>query len=359
MLKSWWLPVAVAAICSGCTTVSLNNYTLDQIHSIEEYRVNTTLDCLASVAASPDTFPSFALLAAGTTHLTDTGSVNSITSWTRLLKGFSTESFGLSANRSPEGQWTVDPVSSFSQLDALRAACRWAVFGPDAAWNESPRLLLDPVSDYSPLEPRFGVASRLEKLPPKWLHAGCKSSVPKRAAYKARCGETWIWVMPEEKWCFSEFILILHDIATVDPNVGVYSKPLIVTITREFPITYPPVSLPGKSESGGAQSPPPKLTFKEFRIVKPEYRQRIEQKLAEVHNYGGTVAISEEQWMEATYSYNGTRTASNAAAAAEGSPNNGASGSQSQQRLVPEMRNINAPELRIRDLPPEPTHLHD
>ena len=99
MLKSCWLAVVLAAICTGCTTMSLRVYTLNQVRSIEEYRINSALDCLASVAASPDTLPSFALLANGTTHIQDMGTANSIALWTRALKGFSTETFGLTASR--------------------------------------------------------------------------------------------------------------------------------------------------------------------------------------------------------------------------------------------------------------------
>jgi hypothetical protein len=316
MLKASWLPLAVAVFFGGCTTVSLKDYTLDQINSVEEYRVDATLDCLTTVAAHPDTLPSFGLLASGVTHVQDTGSVNSITTWTRALKGFATESFGLSASRSPIGQWSVDPVASYSQLDALRAACRWAVFGPEAAWNESPGLLLDPAVYYSPQEPRFNVAWRLERLPRNWVHVGRKSDVPKCAAYEAHCGDVYIWVMPQEKWCFSEFILVMHDIATNNPDAGVLSEPLLVTITRTFPINGRPTSCYGASILENPNS----LSFVEYRVVRPEYRQRIEEKLAQAHDEGKCVRISEAQWIEATYAYNGNRTSSKAASAGQGSP---------------------------------------
>jgi hypothetical protein len=244
-------------------------------------------------------------------HVQDMGTATSITTFTRAAKGFSTESFALSLSRSPMGQWTVDPVASFSQLEALRAACRWAVFGPDAAWQESPGLLLDPVTSYSPLEPRFGVASRLAQLPPGWVHVGCKNDVPKCAAFSGHCGKTYIWIMPSERWAFFDFMLVLHDIATINPDVGVYSQALIVTIARKFPA-------PNGCVPSAPNSPTTTIEFDEYRVVRPEYRQWIECKLAEARSSGNCVKITENQWMAATYPYTGTRSSTKGASTGQG-----------------------------------------
>ena len=98
MRNCWVLIAAVFAVSSGCTTLSLRLYTLNQVRSVEQYRINATLDCLAAVAANPDTLPSFAVLANGATHIQDMGTASSIDLWNRALKGFSTETFGLSAS---------------------------------------------------------------------------------------------------------------------------------------------------------------------------------------------------------------------------------------------------------------------
>lgn len=298
----------VALATAGCTVASLDKQTLDLAGTVEQYRIDATLDCLATVAAHPDALPSFSLLANGTVHIQDTGSMTSITSWTRAARGFATESFGMSYNHSPQGQWTVDPVGSFSQLDALRAACRWALLGPQAAWDESPGILLDAATDYSPQHPHFGVADRLSRLPPNWVHIGRKKDVPKCAAYSDCCCDTYIWIMPPEKWCFTEFMLVLHDIATRDPDSGAYSPPLLVTITRTF--TPEICQKPGLTVSGGQAN----IQFVEYRVVRPEWRQWIEFQLAQAYNSDGCVGITEQQWLAATYAYNGTRSSSRASA---------------------------------------------
>jgi hypothetical protein len=378
-LKRIGLMITVATLF-GCTTTSLRLYTLGQINTIEEYRKNAALECLATVAASPDTLPSFALLANGATHLQDTGTVTSNTVWTRALEGFATESLSLTASRTPLGQWTVDPVASYVQIEALRAACRWAVFGPEAAWNESPGLLLDPATDYAPLEPHFGVANRLAQLPPNWVHVGHRGDVPKNVVCKAHRSDTWVWVLPTDELFLSEFILILHDIATLNPDAAGYSAPLLVTITRQYPTNLSAADASkssggadktatsnGEKENGGASngtvrsgsdSNKQSLTFVEYRVVKPEYRRFIESQLAEARSAGGDVNMTEGQWIEATYAYNGNRTA--AKAAATGSP---ATQEASARDFIPRTRDfpVNLPSVtpnprsqRVKDMQPPP-----
>jgi hypothetical protein len=362
--KSYMLLATVAVLCCGCTTTSLKMYTLDQIRTVEDYRINAALECLATIAASPDTLPSFALLTNGGTHLQDMGTVMSNTTWTRALHGFAMDTFTLSASRAPMGQWTVDPVVAAVQLSALRAACRWVVSGPESAWNESPGLLLDPATDYAPLQPHFGVADKLARLPPNWLHVSSRVEVPKNALYKGHCGETWVWVLPEDEQYFSEFILILHDIATIHPDIAVYSSPLIVIITRQSPAflntsvsaTTPATTMLSAASTDSADSfslsepmPTPEmlnstlvkskanpntkpndktdsagsqmLTYNEYRVVRPEYRQRIECALAAAHNSGSLNAgLTESQWLEATYPFTGSQTAAKVASTGAGTP---------------------------------------
>jgi hypothetical protein len=71
----------------------------------------------------------------------------------------------------------------------------------------------------------FNVATQLERLPACWLHIGCRKDVPRRACYKARCGNSYVWVEPEGMAGLSAFTLVVLDIATTDPKSLVLPKP--------------------------------------------------------------------------------------------------------------------------------------
>ena len=359
------LPIVIAGavLCTGCISTSLKRHTLNQVRSIEDYRTRAVLDCLADMADNPNTLPSYGLLANGVTRVQDTGSASALTLWARALEGFSTETLALTASRVPQGQWTVDPVATYSQIDALRCACRWAIFGPQGACADCADILEDPTAFYSPQEPRFGVADRLRRLPPGWVKTGTHAQLPSAAAYKAHSGKTWVWVMPEYRWCFSEFLLVCHDIATIDPDQAVLSPPVLVTITRSVQI---PLSC--EEEMAASEIPPNDtaakqyyvdlkksrlLTYVETRAVKPEFKGRIEQAVREAARHGGPVPINEREWLAFTYRYSGTRTSVKPGAPVP-VPAGESITAQQLNRAAPSLRGYLMPPAGIRMSPPPP-----
>jgi len=227
MKKSWILAVATA--CVGCTTASLERHSLTQIHSTADYRCGAALNCLAAVAADPANLPSFAVLSDGAAKVTDTGTLSSTTTWTRAVGSFAMQTLGVTAIHSPQENWTIDPVADYSQLQAMRAACRWVLYGPEHANGDPPGILNSPTQDPSP-GPHFGVADRLARLPAGWLHVGGLKDVPLGACHKGHFDSTWVWVMPDGTEGLADFTLVLHDIATLDPNAGANIAPPLLVI---------------------------------------------------------------------------------------------------------------------------------
>jgi len=119
------------------------------------------------------------------------------TTWTRALGSFATQALGITAYRAPQLQWTLDPVADYQQMAAVHATCLWAVYGPEKLSHESMSLLVSPLVDPSPTM-HFDVVDRLKRMPPGWLHVGKFKEVPKGACYKNNCGDTWVWVMPDD-----------------------------------------------------------------------------------------------------------------------------------------------------------------
>jgi len=212
MKKIGMLIMAGVAACTGCTAIALEGYTLRQTQSSGEGRARLVMKCLATVAANPDTLPPYSLYAAGITTVTDSVALNEHSFWAPFK--YTLETLGLTAIRIPNGLWTMDPAAEFEQLEAMHAACLWAICGPEAAWRAYPTGILGDPREYLDGKPHFGVEKRLMKTRPNWIHCGRLKDVPARALYKAQKGRTWIWVMPEDSESFSQFTLVLQDIAT-------------------------------------------------------------------------------------------------------------------------------------------------
>ena len=79
------------------------------------------------MANSSRALPSFSLTASGTSNLTHTVSIDTATLWDASLFGFSKETLTGAGTHNPELQWTLTPVVSEPQLEALNFACLWAV----------------------------------------------------------------------------------------------------------------------------------------------------------------------------------------------------------------------------------------
>jgi hypothetical protein len=354
MKKSWILAVAAATACMGCTTASLERHSLTQIHSTGDYRCGAALNCLAAVAADPANLPSFAVLSDGTAKVSDTGTLSSTTLWTRAVGSFAMQTMGVTAIHSPQENWTIDPVADYTQLQALRAACRWVLYGPEHANGDPPGILNSPTQDPSP-GPHFGVADRLARLPAGWLHVGGLKDVPLGACYKGHFGSTWVWVMPDGTQGLADFTLVIHDIATLDPNSqATIAPPLVVYLemhealkppkpsnlgsaepapvdagkgkrgdakqATEQPRNPPETKEPAGGTAGGVEpgSTKPRwpdwstqnttqLVFSVPRVIRPECKPWIEQKIREALCGNAAAHISWDEWMACTTPYYGAR----------------------------------------------------
>jgi hypothetical protein len=197
---------ALVFLCTGCTSLSLERYTLNQVATTTDMRFQEVLNNLATTAANPGTLPAYASISDGTTTVGDTYSFDSKTAWARAtFKGFTTDSMAAVGTFNPSPQWTVSPVATADQLTALQAALKWVVCGPAPA-NSPEKAILD----------KFQVYKDLSELPGGWLGIGKCKEAPHCAVYKSHCKGTWVWVTPAGMQGFSRFTIIVQDIATVD-----------------------------------------------------------------------------------------------------------------------------------------------
>jgi hypothetical protein len=280
---------------SGCTTVTLTEYTVCQNRTAGESRDLAVLNCLAKVAANPENLPSYALYSNGITTILD--NLNPAYMVTFNPGKASAHQVGGTLSRSPRGLWTVDPVVDFERLQALHATCLWALFGPERAWERYPEILGD-AQQYLNQKPHFGVASRLAKLPPGWVRIGGHRDVPHDACYKAHCGDTWIWIMPENAEAFAQLVLAFQDIATLDINIA-YSPPLVIQLTTNEVTKLPDLSDPTKGVT---------ISTVEARAVKSEYRDQINKAIKDSLENGKPVPFTRAQWLVYTEPWTGMRT---------------------------------------------------
>lgn len=192
--------------CAGCTAASLQRDTLQQIASITDLRYREVMNNLAIVAANPDVLPSLSVVADGTAAIADTVSVESKTYWQRaMFKGFDWETITPSFTRSPQPYWSLEPMVDFERLAGSWYALRWALGYPP-----------EPGSPGDDWLKYFQIDRSLAQLPPCWLHVGGCKDVPVKAAYKAHCGATWVWVNSDGMAGLSALTLVVLDIGTVD-----------------------------------------------------------------------------------------------------------------------------------------------
>jgi hypothetical protein len=203
------------AACTGCTTLALERQTLSQAATPTDIRYQEVLENLAMVARDPAALPAYSSIFAGTAQITDTSQFASTTS---VGPGApSAQVASPQFTRAVLGNWTLDPINAPEKLEAIRAACRWVLYGREFAWRDAPGLLASPAQAPYPGR-HFGVADRLSRLPEGWIHVGPRSQVPAAARYTARCGDTWVWVMPGDTKALADFNIVLQDIARVDIN---------------------------------------------------------------------------------------------------------------------------------------------
>jgi len=242
-MRLWLVILASTVGCTGCTSASLNRQTLAQAASTEDLRYKELLDGLAAVANDPATLPAYASVYSGTAQVTDTEQMISTTMW-QYAKGMGPQSGFASQAGNPQFtravalNWALDPIVVPEKLEAIRAACRWVLYGPGHLSEDGLSLLESP--DQAPTPGRhFGVADRLARMPPGWLHVGALKDVPARACYKGHCGATWVWITPEGLEGLADFTIVVQDIARVNSNSPtLFAVPLPTSVVRVVTDTW-------------------------------------------------------------------------------------------------------------------------
>jgi hypothetical protein len=208
-------------LLAGCTTFSLEHYTLGQSATAIDLRYHEVLANLALIADDPCTLPAYSTIFTGTAQVSDTAQLSATTTLQtiggKIGNGFGSQNAAPQLTRNISENWALDPLVTPEKLEAMRCACRWVLFGPAAVSGECAELLAGPEQAPTPGR-HFGVADRLAALPTGWLHHGKLHHVPPGACYKAHCRGTWVWVMPDGIKGLAEFTLILQEIAHVNIN---------------------------------------------------------------------------------------------------------------------------------------------
>jgi hypothetical protein len=246
-MKSQVLVLVGVLTLAGCTTVSLERHTVAQSGSAVDLRYHEVLDNLAMVASDPMALPAYSSIFAGSAQITDAGQLTSTTLWQHAVgagsqNGFGSETLNAQVSRQVVENWTLDPIVVPEKLEAMRAACRWLIYGPDRLTPEDVALLASPLEDHSPGR-HFGVAERLGRLPAGWLHVGRRKEAPAHACYKAHCGHTWVWVDADGTEGLADFTLVIQDIARVNINSPTLFYPLPLPSPLRFR-TWPDYTAP-------------------------------------------------------------------------------------------------------------------
>jgi hypothetical protein len=212
----WWLLGLAVSAGAGCTMTSLERHTVAQTDAVMDVRYREAMDNLALVAANWSALPSYATIYSGSATVQDQGQImlNSTVPYYSVGSDVVNPSF----QRQITQLWTLDPLLDPERMEAIRAACQWAIGGPDWVYKDSLSLLIR--REQAPAGPdrHFGVAEDLARLPAGWLKVGRHREIPSCAVYKAHRGNTWVWVTPEGMKGLADFTLILQHIARVPIN---------------------------------------------------------------------------------------------------------------------------------------------
>jgi len=237
-MKPWTLMMACTLASTGCTALALERHTLALASTSENLRYQEVMDNLAMVARDPSALPAYASIYAGSVTVSDTAQLTSTTGWAHLVglgaqNGFASELATPQVMRQIVDGWTLDPIVVPEKIEALRAVCQWAVYGPETIAPKDMHLLADPDIDQT-FGRHFKVQDQLARTRPGWLHRGTFEEVPRCAAYKAHYRATWVWVMPDDLDNLSIITLVFQDIARVNSN----SPTLYATLPTASPLIF-------------------------------------------------------------------------------------------------------------------------
>jgi hypothetical protein len=262
-MKALLIAFTVAGL-SGCTSWALQRTTTEHAESSADLRYQEVVENLAMIYANPEALPAYVTIYAGAADVTDTLRGTSQTTWARtaakpagFMTAFTTQSSDIFGSRAIRNTWTMDPVIVPERLRAMRAACRWALFGSENAGPDVMLLKTFQQPNYTtgtPGDPRgyyFGVDDKLANLPPHWLHcANRRFDVPRCACYWAGCRGKYVWVDSDGMEGLSQFLLVLQAIARVDLATTFYPPSWTRTVAWSLyidprnPNVPPPPSTP-------------------------------------------------------------------------------------------------------------------
>ncbi len=191
-----WMLALVANACTGCTMTSLERHSVAQTSSAIDLRYREIMDNLAMIADDPATLPSYASIFAGTIAVTDEEQLISTTMWQHVTgavvqNGFASEAANPMVSRTINQNWVLDPIVIPEKLEAMRAACQWAIAGPQYVTPDSMSLLISPTKASPGPNRHFDVLDKLERLPDGWLGKGGLTEVPLCAALQ---GSLWVYL---------------------------------------------------------------------------------------------------------------------------------------------------------------------
>jgi hypothetical protein len=247
-MRAYLLVIALCGL-SGCTSWALERTTLAHAESATDLRYRQVIENLAMILWNPDAVPAYSTIYSGTSDVNDNLKVTAQTIFLRTLHpsgymtAFATESTDILGSRAVKGTWTLDPMVVPEKLRAMRAACKWVLWGPE---HVGPDYLLlmnyhpPDVGEHIQGDPPgfyFFVVDRLLALPPGWLHCeNRRRDVPRNACYWAGCHDRYVWVGAEGMEGFSQFVLAIQAIARITINDAFYPHPRTQTIMRSIKI---------------------------------------------------------------------------------------------------------------------------
>jgi hypothetical protein len=259
---------AIGLVCSsGCMTNRLRQRTINQGSTLSEMQYQMVLGNLALLATNPAAIPWHVNLREGTTQITDSANAGALVD----LGPPAVTQPQVFGSRTAVAQWGMSPVIDSLELRLLRIAYRRAHGAPDMPSAELLDELAQELKDQLPansdlrneselfyeLESRSGDKYReldsriittndtdfcteidrgehdvsplarnvhrkvmslerdLAAIGPGWFCVGCKRDIPKAACYVGRCGDCYVWVLPEGCEALTELTFTVLKLSTL------------------------------------------------------------------------------------------------------------------------------------------------
>jgi hypothetical protein len=220
MRPSFFMLVALPLFVGCATHCSLRDNTLKTSSTLTDLNYQQVLDNVARFVAHPSAMPSIAVINAGTVTVSDQKSLNANATYVPT-ETFSQQAgsglpilsllFNPSGSRNVTENWSLAPVTDIDNLRRIRCGFQLVVLGRETTDCDSCLDLLR----------RFylGETDRMDCMfPTGWFQTGCKKDVPRAACYVARCGDTYVWVLPDGLEGLTRFTMTVIDLATGKPH---------------------------------------------------------------------------------------------------------------------------------------------